>query len=147
MPTPTPPLFVADDEPNDLLLFQHAVRKSGLGLPVETVTDGEEAVEWLSGIGAVEGRIAPLAVLLDIKMPRRTGFEVLEWARRRPQLRGVPLVVLTSSAQEADVAKAYALGASSYLVKPVAFQDLVALVGALGRYWALNQRVVASLPS
>ena len=129
-----------DDDSNDALLFEHACRKAGLVLSLHGATDGDEALAYLRGAESFADRgrhPLPSLILLDLKMPRLSGFEVLAWIRRQEQFRRVPVVVLTSSNHDADVKRAYALGANSYLVKPVGFEALVDLVKAVHHYWLM----------
>lgn len=116
---------------------------------MKVVRDGEEAVAYLAGDGVYGDRRAhplPVLVLLDLKLPRRSGFEVLEWIRRHPMLRRLPVVVLTSSRETEDIDRAYSLGASSYIAKPVAHEGLLECVKTLTLYWfMLNER--PSVPS
>jgi len=131
-------LCVEDSEP-DVALFRRALSKADLSVPVHFVSDGAEAVDYLSGTGAYSDRskyAVPTLVLLDLKLPRKSGLEVLEWIRGEPSLEGARVVVLTSSSEPGDIARAYALGADLYLVKPVAFERLKELVRAIGAYWA-----------
>jgi CheY-like chemotaxis protein len=142
-----PPIILhADDDPNDLLLFKHACRSAGCPFVLESVTDGELAVAYLSGVNAYADRARyplPSLILLDLKMPRRTGFEVLEWIRRQPALKRLPVVVLTSSKHEADINWTYEHGVNSYLVKPVGFEALVEMVKAIHNYWlGMNEKPV-----
>ena len=133
-----PIVLHADDDPNDLLLFKHACRSADLPFVLESVNDGELAVAYLGGLNAYADRSRyplPALVLLDLKMPRRTGFEVLDWIRRQPTLKRLPVVVLTSSKHEADINWTYEHGANSYLVKPVGFESLVDMVKAIHGYW------------
>jgi CheY-like chemotaxis protein len=133
-----PIVLHADDDPNDLLLFKHACRSANLPLLLESVTDGELAVAYLGGLHSYADRIRyplPSLVLLDLKMPRRTGFEVLDWIRRQPSLKRLPVIVLTSSKHEADINWTYEHGANSYLVKPVGFESLVTMVTTIHQYW------------
>lgn len=134
----TPPILLVDDEENDLLLFRRAATKAGLVYPVETARDGEEAAARL------RHHPVPLVVVVDLKMPRRTGFELLRWIRSTPSLRRLPVVIFTSSAQEADVNMAFDLGANAYLVKPVTSAELVEVVALLGSWWGRNPRPVVS---
>jgi CheY-like chemotaxis protein len=123
-----------EDDPNDTLLFQHACRKAGMVFALQAVSDGDQAIAYLRGIHDFSDRIKyplPDLILLDLKMPRVSGFDVLAWLRTSGLLKGVPVVVLTSSNHEADVKRAYDLGARSYLVKPVGFEALVELVKTL----------------
>ncbi|HWQ90162.1 MAG TPA: response regulator [Clostridia bacterium] len=139
-----PTVLHIEDDPNDVLLFQHACRKAGRNLNVQSVGDGDEAIAYFTGKGRFENREThplPHLVLLDLKMPRINGFEVLAWLRKSEKLHRIPVVVLTSSNHEADVKRAYDLGANSYLVKPVGFEALVELVQVLEHYWlVLNER-------
>ena len=146
-PKSTQCLLIVEDDPNDRLLIERAFTKARILNPRHAVTDGDEAIAYLSGAGQYADRAAhplPMMVLLDLKLPRRSGFEVLEWIRARPALRAVPVVVLTSSPREEDIRRAYGAGANSYLVKPVNFDGLHAMVESLGLYWlVLNQAAPA----
>ena len=143
-------LQVEDDE-NDVLLFQRAVQKAHLHLRVHSVSDGEQAVDYLEGRAAYADRLRyplPDLMLLDLKIPRKSGHEVLEWLRRKSDgLKRMVVVVLTASKEPADVQRAYDLGANSYLVKPSNFDALTFLVQALDTYWLqLNQKPVVEDP-
>jgi CheY-like chemotaxis protein len=133
-----------EDDSNDVLLFQHACRKIDGDLRVTSASDGDEAIAFLKGAGTRHSRSphpVPDLVLLDLKMPRLNGFEVLSWIRNEESCRRVPVVVLTSSNHQADIKRAYDLGANSYLVKPVSFDGLVSVAQMLHRYWLeLNMR-------
>ena len=131
-------ILLAEDDRNDILLFQRALGKTRMMNPVHIVRDGQEAIGYLNGEAPFTDRDRyplPVLLLLDLKMPRKTGFEVLEWVRGKPGLKRLPAVVLTSSNQSADVNKAYDLGANSYLVKPHAVEDLLSLVERFKAYW------------
>jgi CheY-like chemotaxis protein len=133
-------ILLVEDDPNDILLMQRAFNRARLANPLEVVTDGEEAIEYLSGTGKYADREhypMPLMILLDLKMPRRNGFEVLEWLKEHPEFSQIPVVVLTASDQQPDVEKAYRLGARSYLTKPGRLEDLVQLMMRLQGYWLL----------
>ena len=136
---PSPVLLVEDDA-NDVALTQRAFRKGGIPHPLTVVGDGEEAIAYLAGQGRYAERALPGLVLLDLKLPRKSGLEVLAWIRSQPGLRRLPVVVLTSSKESADVNRAYDHGVNSYLVKPVDFDDLLAMVRSVSSYWlALNR--------
>src|SRR5437773_1095550 len=125
-----PVILHVEDDANDVVLVGLALKKAGAAASVQVVNDGEEAIEYLSGAGAYGDRQAhplPSLVLLDVKLPRRSGLEVLLWLRARDDLRRLPVVMLTSSNQPVDVNRAYELGVNSYLVKPSALEDLVAM--------------------
>jgi CheY-like chemotaxis protein len=123
-----------EDDPNDTLLFQHACRKAGVTFNLQAVNDGDQAMAYLLGTSVFSDRSKyplPHLILLDLKMPRVSGFDVLAWLRKEEAFKGVPVVVLTSSNHDADIKRAYDLGAKSYLVKPVGFEALVELVKEL----------------
>ncbi|WP_338766484.1 response regulator [Massilia sp. METH4] len=140
-----PVLLLVEDNPDDVLLARRALKKAGLPVAMQIVEDGDEAVAYLDGTGrfADRGRHPlPGLVLLDLKLPRRPGLEVLRWVRDQAALDTTPVVVLTSSSEDEDIQKAYALGANSYLQKPVAFNGLVQLLGVLDLYWFKNNLTV-----
>ncbi|MEY2465554.1 MAG: hypothetical protein QOD03_75 [Verrucomicrobiota bacterium] len=127
-----------EDDPNDTLLFQHACKKLGSAFDLQSVNDGDQAIAYLRGDNSFSDRKKhplPQLVLLDLKMPRLSGFDVLDWARKEKQFHNLPIIVLTSSNHEADIKRAYNLGANSYLVKPVGFDALVAVVRTIQEYW------------
>ena len=136
-------ILLAEDDENDAILMQRALRNAGHDKPVRVVRDGEEAVAALSELcqSPCRGDAARgLLVLLDLKLPRKTGLEVLEWVRSQPDLRRVPVVLLTSSRDPRDVRRAYDLGVNSYLVKPSGYSELVELAKLLVAYWfGLNE--------
>jgi len=130
-------LYVEDD-PNDVFLLQRAFQKAGVDVALASVGDGLEAEDYLAGRGAYGDRAKhplPSLVLLDLKLPKKSGLEVLEWLRGQPDLRVIPVIVLTSSQDRGDVWRAYELGANSYLVKPAQIGTLVDIVKALSGYW------------
>ena len=132
------PILLVEDDYNDVLLIQRAFRKANIKPSVSTVSDGDEAVLYLQGQGKYADRAqypVPLLILLDLKLPRRSGLEVLAWIRQQSQLRRLLVVVLTSSQEDSDLTQAYDLGANSYLVKPIDFQELVRLVELIDAYW------------
>jgi CheY-like chemotaxis protein len=140
-----PVLLLVEDNPDDVLLARRAVKKAALPVSMQVVEDGDEAVAYLEGSGRFGDRVGhplPALVLLDLKLPKRPGLEVLRWVRSRPELDTTPVVVLTSSGEDEDIQKAYALGANSYLQKPVAFNGLVQLLGVLDLYWFKNNLTV-----
>jgi CheY-like chemotaxis protein len=132
-----------EDDPNDALLFQHACRKAGVGFEVQAVNDGDDAIAYLRGTRNFSNRKnhpLPQLILLDLKMPRLSGFDVLTWLRNERPFEKTPVIVLTSSNHETDIKRAYDLGANSYLVKPVGFEALVEVARTIQTYWAtLNQ--------
>jgi len=131
-------ILLVEDDPNDALLIQRAFAKAGATSGLYWVEDGEEAIAYLAGEGRYGDRRRypyPALMLLDLKLPRKSGFEVLNWIRGRPRIRRLPVVVLTSSSEHRDVDLAYDMGANSYLVKPVSFEDLIGMMQLLHRYW------------
>ena len=134
-------VLLVEDDPNDVALTQRAFVRSGLANPLQIVTDGEHAIAYLAGQPPYADRQRhplPILILLDLKLPRRTGFDVLAWLRGVPNVRRLPVVILTSSQHSPDIDRAYDAGANSYLVKPVAFEGLVSLVRTLGLYWIMT---------
>jgi CheY-like chemotaxis protein len=137
-PAGLPVILLVEDNPDDVLLVRRAVRKAALAVSMPVVCDGDEAVCYLDGAGHFGDRQRyplPSLILLDLKLPKRPGLEVLRWIRAQPGLASTPVVVLTSSTEHEDIQKAYARGANSYLQKPVAFNALVQLLGVLDIYW------------
>ena len=136
-------ILLAEDSEDAVILLKLACKKSRLRNPMHVVADGEEAIQYLSGEGEFKHRNRfplPSLLLLDLKMPKVDGFEVLSWLRARPGINRLPVVVLTSSSDPGDIARAYELGASSYLVKPIGFDDLVELLNRLEGWWmGVNQ--------
>src|SRR5262245_39501433 len=131
-------ILLAEDDPNDVLLIQRAFQKAGLGTALKLVRDGEQAIEYLGGRGNYANRTrfpVPFLLLLDLKMPGTDGFEVLQWVRAEPELKRLLIIVLTSSNLQADVDRAYELGANSYLVKPVEFNQMVNMIQRFEAYW------------
>lgn len=138
-------ILLVEDDSNDVLLVKRAFRKAKLNPQIEIVGDGDEAIAYLTRQPPYSDLALPSLILLDLKLPRRSGLEVLEWIRQQPQLKRILVIVLTSSRENPDVAKAYDLGVNSYLVKPVAFEDLVKLMAQVHHYWlALNEKPVVN---
>ncbi len=136
---PIRPILLAEDTPDDVFLLRRAFKRANLLNPLFVVQDGEEAINYLQGQGPFNDRERyplPVLILLDVKMPRRTGFEVLQWVRQSMQS-SIPVVMLTSSALESDQTLARNLGADSYLVKSSSFDDLVAMVSRLQQRWLI----------
>jgi len=137
-------VLLAEDDANDVLLIQRAFQKTNIANPLRVVRDGEEALAYLSGQEPYADRDRhplPVLLLLDLKLPRKSGFEVLQWLRQQSSLKRLPVVVLTSSNQNPDINKAFDLGANSYLVKPGGLDSLLELVKNLDMYWLiLNEK-------
>jgi CheY-like chemotaxis protein len=133
-------ILLVEDNPTDVLLIQRAFRKANLSVPLQVVGDGEAAVQYLSGQEPYGDRSCyplPLLILLDLKLPRKSGTEVLAWLQQQPVLKRLPVVVLTSSKEYADINNVYDLGANAYMVKPVAFDNLVDIVKTLNMHWLI----------
>jgi CheY-like chemotaxis protein len=127
-----------DDDPNDAALLQAAILKAKVGFELANIHDGEQAIAYLSGLGKYHDRMQhrmPSLILLDLKMPRANGFEILQWIRQHPTLKDLPVIVLSGSELKEDIQRAYAAGANSYLVKPLAFRSLVDLVQNINSVW------------
>lgn len=133
-------ILVVEDDENDAVLIRRTLARAGVPNPRQFVTDGDAAISYLVGVGRFADRKKyplPGLVLLDLKMPGMDGFEVLRWIREHPLFKNLPVVVLTSSDEIRDVNEAYRLGANSFLVKPLEFQNVDALFATLGaqRIW------------
>jgi CheY-like chemotaxis protein len=132
-------VLLVEDDPAEAKLIERAFVKIAGGVPLLRLRDGDMAVQYLAGEPPYEKRTQhplPSLVLLDIKLPRRSGFEVLEWIRQRPDpLRRVPVVMMTSSKHDVDINRAYDLHANSYLVKPDKPKELERIVNCLDSYW------------
>ncbi len=134
-------LLMVDDAENDLLLLETALKQANFGCSPQKVLNGEEAIAYLAGDGKYSDRTKfpnPAAVLLDLNMPQKNGFEVLSWVRGRPELKSVPFIVLTASLRRQDVEQAASLGAHSYLVKPASLSDLISMIRCLGDWLRMN---------
>ena len=120
-------VLMAEDEENDVFMMQRAIRKMNEPVSLQVAKDGDQAIEYLSGYGQYADRNRyplPALILLDVKMPRKNGFEVLGWLKADGTLTHIPVVMVTSSKVKSDVQKARELGASQYLVKPVPLDEL-----------------------
>lgn len=138
MQQPSRTVLLVEDDPADVALLERAFEKAGINASLKIAGDGEEAQAYLAGHGPFADRARfplPNLVLLDIKMPRRSGMEVLEWIRKQKEFRSLPVVMLTSSRQAVNLRLAYDLGANSYLVKPVGFERLLETVRTFDAYW------------
>lgn len=136
-------VLLVEDNPDDVMLVERAFAKARIVNPLVRVADGDEAVAYLGGAGKYRDRESypvPTLILLDLKLPRRSGLEVLQWLREHAALRRLPVIMLTSSREGPDVDRAYDLGVNSYLVKPVAFDALLDMMKTLNLYWlVLNE--------
>jgi CheY-like chemotaxis protein len=141
-------ILLVEDNPNDVELTLHAFDRHNLANAIHVARDGQEALDYLAGIGGVDGaNPRPKVVMLDLKLPKVDGLGVLREIRANPELRTLPVVMLTSSREERDIVESYDLGVNSYLVKPIDFDKFVDTVQALGLYWVLlNEPPPRSVP-
>lgn len=133
------PILLVEDNPKDLELALLALEKSNLANEVITVRDGKEAIDYLFRQGAYADRLQgnPAVVLLDLKLPKLDGIQVLERLKSEPTLQRVPVVMLTASREEKDLVKSYQLGVNAYVVKPVSFKEFIEAIQELGIFWAV----------
>lgn len=134
-------VLIVEDEPDAVLLLQHAFTKAGVALAIQSVGDGEAAIAYLRGDGIYADRGSyplPQLLLLDLKLPKRSGLQVLQWIRANEDLRTLPVVVLTSSKDRGDVKRAYEAGANSYLAKPTSLRLLTELARSIHDYWIVH---------
>jgi CheY-like chemotaxis protein len=140
-------ILLVEDNPDDADLIRYAFKKAQIDNPIHHADDGQKAVEFLRGDPPFDDRARyplPRLILLDLKLPRLSGFEVLQWIREDATVKHLPVVVLTSSNQSPDIERAYELCANSYLVKPVNRDALLDMVKSLNYYWIkLNRSVRA----
>lgn len=133
-------ILLVEDNPKDVFLIQRAFRKAEIIAQLQVVTDGDAAVQYLAGQAPYHDRLIyslPAFVLLDLKLPRRSGAEVLSWLRQEPMLRRLPVVILTSSKEYRDVNQVYDLGANAYIVKPIDFDRLVDIIKTINLHWII----------
>jgi CheY-like chemotaxis protein len=133
-------ILLVEDNPDDVDLTIRAFKRNNIGNKVIVAEDGAEALDYLFGTGTYIGRNMkdmPVVVLLDLKLPKKDGLEVLKSIRQDERTKLLPVVVLTSSAEQKDVIKGYSLGANSYVRKPINFEQFVEAVKHLGLYWLL----------
>jgi two-component system response regulator len=136
-------IILVEDNPDDAALAIRALKKQNLGNKLIHLQDGVEALDFLFGTGAYTGRSienTPKVILLDLKMPKVGGIEVLQKVKSDPRTKNIPVVVLTSSAEDPDIQKCYDYGANSYIVKPVEFDNFAKTVVDLGMYWMVLNR-------
>ncbi len=134
-------ILLVDDDENDALLVKMAFQKNGIQNPVQWAKDGLEAVAYLNGEGGYANRQVhpfPEVLILDLKMPRMSGLELLAWIRDHPEFKVIPTIIMTSSKLDADIEKAYNLGANTYMLKPSSLEELIKMVRAAHEYWSLS---------
>lgn len=140
-------ILLVEDNPDDVMLTLRALKKGHIANEVKVAEDGAKALDFLFAKGEFEGRDTsdhPGLILLDLKLPKVGGFEVLEAIKKDPFLKRVPVVILTSSRQEEDVVRGYDLGANSYIRKPVNFDTFIDTVNQMGVYWLLTNEAPGS---
>ncbi|MBD2458222.1 response regulator [Nostoc sp. FACHB-87] len=135
---PTVTILMADDDEDDSMLVREAITVSQLPIDLHTVSNGEELMDYLHRRGQyTDNKLAPRPglILLDLNMPKKNGLEVLKEIKTDPELRTIPVIVLTTSKAEENIHHTYSLGANSYIVKPMTFSALVELMETFGKYW------------
>ena len=133
-----PVVLVADDSITDRKLTVEAFKQAHLTNPIHEVKDGEELMDYLlrrARYAGADSAARPVLILLDLNMPRKNGLEALNEIKNCPDLKGIPVILLTTSAAERDIASSYDLGANSYITKPLNFDDFLGVVKQLGEYW------------
>jgi len=139
-------VLLVEDNPNDVEMILHALAQDHLSNRIQVVRDGAEALDFVFAAGAYAGRrldAGPRVILLDLKLPKVDGVEVLRRLKDDPRTRTIPVVVLTSSREERDLVETYKLGANSYIVKPLDFAKFIEAVRQVGLYWLLLNRPAA----
>jgi len=140
----TKPVLYAEDEEHDAFFLQRAFTQAGVEQKLIVVPDGQEAIDYCSGGGVYSNREEhplPCLLLLDLNLPRKSGLEVLKWVRSNPAIFTLPVIVLTSSLQNADIHRAYIQGANAYLVKPTDPRELFTIVKTLKDFWLTHNRM------
>jgi CheY-like chemotaxis protein len=135
-------VLIAEDDENDAFLLKRSIQKSGLNMPVHVCLDGDEAMQYLRGDGQFSARDKfpfPRMLVTDLKMPKCSGFDILQWLQSHPECNLIPKVVLSSSNQEADIIRAYQLGANCYFQKTSDPNDLGKIVQTLHGFWSLAE--------
>lgn len=143
-------ILLVEDNPKDVFLVQRAFRKADIVTSLQVASDGDAAVQYLAGEGPYNDRVhypLPAFVLLDLKLPKRSGAEVLYWIRQQPGLKRLPVVVLTSSREYVDVNRIYDLGVNAYIAKPSNFDQLVDILKMLHLLWlTYNEKPQLGMP-
>ena len=137
-------IILVEDNPSDADLIKRALNKNNVANKILHLKDGQEVIDYLFGEGQWKGRTTantPKVILLDLKMPKVSGIEVLKKIKSNEETMGIPVVILTSSKEDPDIKECYKLGVNSYVVKPVGFEEFSSTVAQLGLYWLLiNQQ-------
>lgn|GEM_PF-240968 len=143
LPNSPKPVLYAEDEEDDVFFMRRAFTDAGIRNPLVIVPNGQEAIDYLLGAGRYSSRDEcplPCLLLLDLKLPKKSGMEVLHWIRTESAISTLPVVILTSSPQDADIQHAYFQGANAYLVKPSAPEELVRMASAIQGFWLTENR-------
>jgi len=138
-----PPILYAEDDKNDAFLANRAFKRAEILNPLVVVSDGKAAIEYLAGTGQYANRAEyplPCLVLLDLKLPRVSGLEVLKWIRSQPSVCTVPVLMLTSSNQDGDIHRTYILGANGYLIKPSKTDEMLVMAKGIRDFWLILNR-------
>jgi CheY-like chemotaxis protein len=142
-------ILLVEDNDDDIFLMRRALKGARIANPLQVVEDGQQAVDYLSGNGQYADRDQfpfPAVVFLDLKLPMKSGLDVLDWIRKQPQFDNLVILVLTSSSEPSDLKRAYSLGANSYLVKPPTAEQLLDLAKAFKWYWLEFNRYEGTTP-
>jgi CheY-like chemotaxis protein len=142
-------ILLAEDNADDVFLMRRALRKAGITAQLHVAQNGEEAIDYLAGNGVYADRTQypkPSIVILDIKMPKKTGLEVLEWLRKNSHVQVIPTVVMSASEIADDIQASYVLGANTFFMKPSSFDELVKLLTTFETYWSTAKRPAKQLP-
>ncbi len=140
-------ILLVEDNVDDVVFMKRAVSNSGIRQTMNVATDGETAIDWLGGTGMYADRRKfplPSLIFLDLKMPGKSGLDVLAWIRSQDRLKNLLVLILTTSREDRDVDRAYGLGANSFLVKPGDLTELSELMDRVKRYWLENPQLVVS---
>ena len=134
-------VLLVEDDLNDIFLVKRAFKMARVRNPLQVVTDGEDAIRYLRGEGKYANRDEhplPRLVVMDIRMPRRDGFEVLAWIKNDGLLRRIPVIIVSSSEDPSDINRAYELGANAYMIKPMDYRSVESLFHSITQYWGLE---------
>ncbi len=137
-------ILLVEDNPDDIIITKRALQKGKVKNRLYIVHDGEEALHFLKRTGPYEDAPKPALILLDLKMPKVNGFEVLEEVKQDKDLKSIPIIMLTTSAREIDIEKAYQLGCNNYIIKPVSFENFIQTVTKMKEYWLNISRIPIS---
>jgi len=135
------PILMAEDNQDDIIITKRAWKKGQIKNDLYIVSNGEEALDFIFKRGNYTDVPTPAIMLLDLKMPRMDGFEVLEYIKKSEQYKKIPIIVLTTSNREQDIQKAYNLGCNSYIVKPVNFENFIKSVIEIHKYWIIQCKI------